>query len=333
MKHKELIFYLDPASKDFVYSEKSLIPFDESMIIRAWSSFDAIQIRDGEYHNLDAHIYRTYASARGSKICLPFLFSRQDYKKKLLGLKKIALENFGKTQLPLKIEIVISKMLNVVVRISEIPEENPQKGITIIAVSHQPILPTIKNCGRYSAPKIIIANAQEQIDPDIQECLFYDETRRGGKSGKIFGNFALEATSAAFFAVDDWNFLWTARPPHVLPSTTANIILKIAEAEKNRGAYKEEKVAAIMPVGYPFTLNHGKIKEAFLSSTTRKLTKISKIIFVSVKGNLCDAEIMVAKDQNQDIILSGPTPVTDRLRMLYIQDMESHIRNAKKRRE
>lgn len=318
MKQKELIFYLDGG--EFKKSVDGFVPFDESMIDRGRSIFDAIELWSGVFMYIDSHLERTYNATRTFGAPLEKIFSKDEFKQKLDTLKPIITEYFGKDAIT-KLEIIVSRESNVFLRALPISQEwfDPNLKLVVAAVEYRYLLQSLKYCGRYAEPMIISELAKKQLNPEIEECLLYSKV---GKSGR---NMALELSNSAFFVVDTKNRLWGAKSPDVLPSTTARIIEKVAEQDMCDSAIpKKEKISSIMQTGFPINEQGYKIKEMFSTSYSRLLPGVEKLIFVDVKNEISGISIKHAKGL-KDIIITGETPITDRLRERFQNEVKQYI--------
>jgi hypothetical protein len=171
---------------------------------------------------------------------------------------------------------------------------------------------------------IISELAKKQIDPEIEECLLYSKTSEDGNL------MALEASNSAFFVIDTKNRLWGARNPDVLSSTTAGIVEKIAEQDMNDLTVPEgERVSEIMRTGFPIITPGYEIKEMFSTSYSRLLPVVKKLIFVDVKNEKTDIIIGRAK-AIKDIVIDGESPITDRLRKRFQDDVNRYIEANRK---
>jgi hypothetical protein len=79
MKQKELIFYLE--GKEFKQSANGFVVFDESVMDRGRSIFDAIELCNDTFIYVDEHIERTYNGTRIFGAPLENIFSREEFKK------------------------------------------------------------------------------------------------------------------------------------------------------------------------------------------------------------------------------------------------------------
>ena len=323
MEQKEIIFYLD--GKDFKQSPNGFVPFDESVVDRGRAVFDAIEFRGGVFVYIDPHLERTYNAARVLGSPLEKVFSKEEFKEKLKQLTPIILERFGK-DIWLKLEIIVSRQSNVILRIIPISSEwfDPKLKLVAVAIQYRFLLQSLKYCGRYAEPLIISELAKKHIDQEAEECLLYSKT---GKSGK---NTALELSNSAFFAIDNKNRLWGARYPDVLPSTTAKIIEKIVKEDMhNPSVPKKERISAIMGAGFPINTPGYKIKEMFSTSYSRLLPVVKKLIFVDVKNEKTGITVKRIKGV-KDIIIRDETPITDRLRKRFQEEVKKYIETNKK---
>lgn len=318
MKQKELIFYLD--GKKFKQSVDGFVPFDESMMDRGRSIFDAIELRDGVFIYIDPHLERTYNATRIFGAPLEKIFSKKEFKEKLENLKPLIINNFGK-EVVTKLEIIVSRQSNVFLRALPISNEwlDPKLKLVVIAIKYRYLLQSLKYCGRYAEPMIIGELAKKQIDPEIEECLFYSNTEKVGE------NMVLEASNSAFFVIDTKNRLWGAKSPDVLPSTTAKVIEKIAEKDMlDLSVPKKERISAVMHTGFPLNTPGYEIKEMFSTSYSRLLPVVKKLIFVDIKNE--KSGIFVKRIKNiKDIIINKETPITNRLRERFQNEVKHYI--------
>lgn len=322
MKQKEIIFYLE--GKEFKQSVNGFVPFDESMIDRGRSIFDAIELCNGVFMYIDSHLERTYNATRIFGAPLDKIFTKEEFKQRLENLKPIIIDFFGKDIV--KLEIIVSREYSVFLRAVSISQEwfDVKLKLVVAAVEYRYLLQSLKYCGRYAEPMIISELAKKQISPEIEECLLYSKT---GKNGK---NMALELSNSAFFVIDTKNRLWGAKSPDVLPSTTAKIIEKVAEQDMNDSTVpKKERISAIMHTGFPINASGFKIKEMFSTSYSRLLPVVEKLIFIDVKNEISDISIKRTKGL-KDIIITGETPVTDRLRRRFQDEIKQYIEINKK---
>lgn len=324
MKQKEIIYYL--TGKKFRLSHNGFIPFDESMTNRGRSIFDAIPCYGGVFFDIDSHLERTYNSTNTFGAPLDKIFSREEFKEKLERLIPAILKKFGKDAL-FKLEIVVSRQQNIFLRAVLLPRGwlNPQKPLVMIAVQYKYLLQNLKYCGRYAEPMILAELAREQIDPEIDECLFYSKVEKNGNIEYM----ALEATNSAFFVIDTKNCLWGATPPDVLPSTSYGIIKKIVKQDAYDPVIpKKERISAIMPYGFPINSGGYHVKEMFSSGAVRSLVAVKKLIFVDVKND--KSKIIIKRTKNvRAINTSDKTPITDRLRERFREEIKryTHLQN------
>ena len=154
MEQKEIIFYLD--GKDFKQSPNGFVLFDESVMDRGRAVFYAIEFRDGVFVYIDPHLERTYNAARVLGSPLEKVFSKEEFKEKLKQLTPIILERFGKN-IWLKLEIIVSRQSNVILRIIPISSEwfNPKLKLVAVAIQYRFLLQSLKYYGRYAEPLII----------------------------------------------------------------------------------------------------------------------------------------------------------------------------------
>lgn len=319
-RRKELIFYL--VGKEFKQSHNGFVPFDENMINRGRSIFDAIPFHNGVFFDIDSHFKRTYNATKTFGAPLEKIFSKKEFKERLEYLKPVILRRFGKNAL-LKLEIIASRQYNVFLRVVQLPPEwpNPKRRLVLIALQYKYLLQDLKYCGRYAEPMILAELAKQQIDPEIEECLFYSRVKKNGKVKYM----ALEATNSSFFVIDTKNRLWVAKPPYVLPSTSSRIIEKIAEQDMyNLAIPKKERISAIMPIGFPINTPDYQIKEMFSSGAVRSLVAVKKLIFVDVKNDQSKTIIERTKGM-YDIAISGKTPITDRLRERFQNEIKRYL--------
>lgn len=309
MKQKELVFYLK--DREFKQSENGFVPFDENMMERGRSIFDAILVSRGKFFDIDSHLERTYAATNIFGAPLEKVFSKKEFKIKLENLLPVIIGYFGKNA-SFKLEIIASKQLNIFLRAVSIDPEwlDSKRRLVVAAIEYKYLLQSLKYCGRYAEPMIIAELAKQQVDPEIEECLFYSKIKKNGKIRYA----ALEATNSAFIAIDEENRLWVSNPPDVLPSTTSNIIKKIAEQDMhNPNIPEKEKISTIMQTGFPINMFGYQIKEMFSTSAVRLLPIIKKIVFISIKND--GSKIIVKRTKGiKDIIIVDKTPITDRLR-------------------
>jgi branched-subunit amino acid aminotransferase/4-amino-4-deoxychorismate lyase len=236
-------------------------------------------------------------------------------------LTPVILKHFDKNTL-LKIEIISSKQNNIFLRVVPISREwlDPKIRLTFIAVQYKYLLQSLKYCGRYAEPIIITELAQQQIDPQIEECLFYS------KSGEK--NMILEASNSAFFVIDTKNRLWGAEMPNVLPSTTSKIVKEIAKQDiQDSSVPKEERISAIMPTGFPINAPGYEVKEMFSTSYARLLPVVEKLIFADIKNN--KSGIIIKRSRGIKDIIIKETPITDRLRALFQNEVKRYIETEK----
>lgn len=322
MKQKELIFYLE--DKEFKQSANCFVLFDESVMDRGRSIFDAIELCNGVFIYIDEHLERTYNATRIFGAPLENIFSKEEFKKKLDDLKPIITDCFGEDTV-VKLEIIVSRQSNVFLRALPVPNEwlNPKLELVVAAIQYRYLLQSLKYCGRYAEPLIISELAKKQVDPEIEECLLYSKTGKGGR------NMALELSNSAFFVIDNKNRLWGAIYPDVLQSTTAKIIEKIAKDDMNdTNIPKKERISAIMGVGFPVNVPGYKVKEMFSTSYSRILPIVRKLIFVDVRNEKIGIVIKRAKGI-KDIVVKGETPITDRLRGRFQKEVKNYIDNKK----
>ena len=326
MKQKELIFYLD--GKEFKQSQNSFVPFDEGMINRGLSIFDAIKFYNGIFIDIDAHLERTYDATKVLGAPLEKIFHKKEFKEKLERLKKVIIKCFSKDMF-LKLEIITSRQFNVFLRVVPVSIEwlNPQKHLVMAAIQYKYLLQNLKYCGRYAEPMIIAQLAKQQVDSEIEECLFYYKTEKNGKAKYM----TLEATNSAFFVIDSKNRLWCATPPNVLPSTTYKIIGKVAKLDINNSYIPEkERISAIMPLGFPINTPGYKIKEMFSTSAIRLLPLVKKLIFVDIKND--GLKIIVERNKKiKDVIIDGGGPITERLRKGFQNELKQYIQLKNRR--
>jgi len=322
MKQKELIFYLE--GKEFKQSTNGFVPFDERMIDRGQSIFDAIELYNGVFIYVDSHLERTYNATRIFGAPLEKIFSRGEFKEKIEKLVPTIMDCFGRDTVT-KLEIIVSRQSNVFLRAIPISDEwlDPKLKLVVIAIQYRYLLQSLKYCGRYAEPMIISELAKKQIDPEIEECLLYSKMEETGK------NMVLEASNSALFIIDDENRLWGARTPDVLPSTTAKIIEKIAEQDMNDSSVpKNERISEIMRTGFPINTPGYTIKEIFSTSYSRLLPVVKKLIFVDVKNEKTD--ILVSRVKGIDDVIIKETPITDRLRGRFQIEVEQYVEANKK---
>lgn len=321
MKQKEIIFYL--TDKKFRRSFNGFIPFDESVTNRGRSIFDAIPFYDGVFFDIDAHLERTYNDTKTFGAPLEKIFSKEEFKEELERLKPSILKKFGKDTF-FKLEVVVSRQSNIFLRALPLPRRwlDTQKPLVMIAVQYKYLLQNLKYCGRYAEPMILAELAREQIDPEIDECLFYSKGEKNGKTEYM----ALEATNSAFFVIDTNNRLWGAEPPNVLLSTSSRIIKKIAKQDAYNPVINEkEKISAVMPFGFPLNSSVCNIKEMFSSGAVRSLVTVKKLIFVDVKND--KSKIIVKRLKNvAAITINGKTPITDRLRERFRDEIKRYTK-------
>ena len=320
MKQKELIFYL--VGRKFKQSPNSFVPFDESMINRGRSIFDAIIFYNGVFVYIDSHLERTYNATKTFGAPLEKIFSRKEFKEKLESLKPSILKCFDKKTW-LKLEIIISRQFNIFLRVVPIPNEwlNSKKRLVFIAIQYKYLLQNLKYCGRYAEPMIISELAKKQIDPEIEECLFYLRTKKRGKIKYM----VLEGTNSSFFVIDKKNRLWGAKPPNVLPSTTYRIIEKVARQDMHDLAIpQKERISAIIPFGFPVNTHGYQIREMFSSSAVRFLPMVKKLIFVDLKND--KSKIIIKRAKNiKDVVVMDKTPIIDRLRRRFQNEINHYI--------
>ena len=323
MKQKELIFYLE--DKEFKQSVNYFVPFDESVMDRGRSIFDAIELRNGVFIYIDEHLERTYNATKIFGAPLENIFSKEEFKNKLDGLIPIIMDCFDEDAV-IKLEIIVSRQSNVFLRALPVPHEwlNPKLELVVAAIQYRYLLQSLKYCGRYAEPLIISELAKTQVNPEIEECLLYSKTEKGGR------NMALELSNSAFFVIDDKNRLWGARYPDVLQSTTAKVIEKIAKDDMNdTNIPKKERISAIMGVGFPVNVSGYKVKEMFSTSYSRILPIVRKLIFVDIKNEKTGIVIKRAKGI-KDIVVKGEAPITDRLRDRFQKEVKQYIEMNKR---
>lgn len=317
MKQKELIFYLD--GKEFKQSKNGLVPFDESMIDRGRSIFDAIEFYDGVFIFIDPHLNRTYNATKILGAPIEKIFSKKEFKKKLENLKPTILKYFDKKEL-VKIEIIASQQSNIFLRIVPISQEwlDSKLRLVFVAVQYEYLLQNLKYCGRYAELMIITELAKKQIDPKIEECLLYSSSKKNGK------NMVLEASNSAFFVIDTKNRLWGAKNPNVLPSTTSKIIEEIAKRDMlDKSIPRKERISAIIGSGFPINTPGYQIKEMFSTSYSRLLPVVERLIFVNIKKDKTKINVERAKGV-KDVVISK-TPITDRLREHFQNKIKRYI--------
>jgi branched-subunit amino acid aminotransferase/4-amino-4-deoxychorismate lyase len=322
MKQKELIFYLE--GTEFKQSINGFVPFDERMIDRGQSIFDAIELYDGVFIYVDAHLERTYSATRIFGAPLEKIFSREEFKEKIEKLIPIIIDCFGRDTVT-KLEIIVSRQSNVFLRAIPISGEwlDPKLKLVVIAIQYRYLLQSLKYCGRYAEPMIISELAKKQIDPEIEECLLYSKVEETGK------NMVLEASNSALFIIDTENRLWGARSPDVLPSTTAKIVEKIAEQDMNDLTIpNNERISEIMWTGFPINTPGYIAKEIFSTSYSRLLPVVKKLIFVDVKNE--KTGILIKRAEGIEDIIIKETPITGRLRERFQKEVEEYIKINKK---
>src|SRR3989344_276276 len=317
MTSKQIIFYLN--GKEFKQSSDGFVPFDESAMDRGRAIFDAIEFYDGVFIFIDPHLERTYNASKIMGASIRRIFSKEEFKNKLNDLKPIILRHFDKNTL-LKIEIIASKQSNIFLRVIPVSRKwlDTTLRLTFVAVQYKYLLQSLKYCGRYAEPMIITELAQQQIDSKIEECLFYSKFEKK--------SMVLEASNSAFFVVDTKNQLWGAETPDVLPSTTSKIIKEIAKQDiQDSFVPKKEKISAVMPTGFPINARGYEVKEMFSTSYARLLPVVEKLIFVDVKNEKTGITVKRIKGV-KDIIIRGETPITDRLRKRFQEEVKKYIK-------
>ncbi|MFC1651994.1 hypothetical protein ACFL24_02480 [Patescibacteria group bacterium] len=305
---KEIIFYLD--GKNFKQSPSGFVPFDETMINRGCSIFDAIQIYNGRFIDIDSHLERTYNNTKIFGASLKKTFSKKEFKNKLEDLTPVILKYFGNNIL-LKMEIIASKQSNVFLRVVPILNKwlDKKPSLVLIAIQYKYLLQNLKYCGRYAEPIILAELAKHQIDPEIEECLFYSKV----KIETSMRNMALEATNSAFFVIDTQNRLWGATPPNVLPSTSYKIIEKIAKQDMHDSSIPDKnRISKIMKTGFPINTPGYQIKEMFSAGAVRSLVPIKKLIFVNVRSD--KSKIIIERNSEISDIIVNEAPIVNRLR-------------------
>ena len=319
MSSKEIIFYLD--GKEFKQSSDGFVPFDESVMDRGRAIFDAIEFYDGVFIFIDPHLERTYNASKILGASIKGIFSKEEFKNKLNDLKPIILRHFDKNIL-LKIEIIVSKQSNIFLRVVPISREwlDTKLRLTFVAVQYKYLLQSLKYCGRYAEPMIITELAQQQIDSKIEECLFYSKSEKK--------SMVLEASNSAFFVIDTKNRLWGAETPDVLSSTTSKIIKEIAKQDmQDSSVPKKEKISAVMPTGFPINIYGYEVKEMFSTSYARLLPVVEKLIFADIKNN--KSGITVRRTRGIKDIIVRETPITDRLRTRFQNEVKRYIETEK----
>jgi branched-subunit amino acid aminotransferase/4-amino-4-deoxychorismate lyase len=303
------------------------VPFDESMINRGLSIFDAIEFYNGVFVFIDPHLDRTYNATKILGAPIEKIFSKKEFKDKLENLRPTILKYFSKEEL-LKIEIIVSKQSNIFLRVVPISREwlDPKLRLVFIVVQYKYLLQSLKYCGRYAEPMIITKIAKQQIDPRIEECLFYSKSQKNDRN-----NMVLEASNSAFFVIDTKNRLWGAKTPSVLPSTTSRIIEKIAKQNMlDESIPKNEKISEIMSFGFPINTPGYKIKEMFSTSYSRLLPVVEKLIFVNVKND--KSKIIIERIEGEKDIIINKTPITDWIRERFQEEIKRYIQNKNQKK-
>ncbi len=318
MKQKEIIFYL--VGKKFKKSPNAFVPFDESMVNRGRSIFDAILINNGVFIDIDSHLERTYSATKILGTPLEEIFSREEFKKQLEQIKSTVLKQYDKN-LFFKLEIIASKQANIFLRFIPLSLEwhNEKQNLVMIAIQYKYLLQDLKYCGRYAEPMIIAELAKKQIDPEIQECLFYSKIEKNNKVKYM----TLEATNSSFCVIDTKNRLWVAEKPNVLPSTSLKLVKKIAEEDMcDITIPKKERISEVIPLGFPINTPGYKIKEIFSSGAVRSIVPVKKLIFVDVKNEESETKILRTKGK-KDVIIKNESPITNRLKKRFQEEIQS----------